>query len=123
MKQLIIVTGLLLTFVAASIAQDSKKDEQNKKKAEVTFSVNMHCENCKARIEKTVTWEKGVKDLDVKLKEKTVRIVFDPRKTTTEKLQKVIENLGYTCEIPDSGKDKQTKDTVTLRNNGQEKRI
>ncbi|MDR3365967.1 MAG: heavy-metal-associated domain-containing protein, partial [Prevotellaceae bacterium] len=94
----IALAGLLLACAVASNAQESKEAPQ-KKKAEVTFSVNMHCDNCRARIEKVVTWEKGVKDLEVKLTAKTVRIVFDPRKTTAEKLQGVIKDLGYTCEI------------------------
>ncbi|MDR2383857.1 MAG: heavy-metal-associated domain-containing protein, partial [Prevotellaceae bacterium] len=102
--KLLILTGILLVSVVTSTAQDNKKEEQKKKKTEVTFSVNMHCDKCKARIEKTVTWEKGVKDLDVKLKDQTVRIVFDPRKTTKEKLQKTITDLGYTCEIPKQDK-------------------
>ena len=53
-------------------------------------------------------WEKSVRDLEGRLKDKTVRIVFDPRKTTTEKLQDLIRDLGYTCEIsyPDRNKRK-----------------
>lgn len=107
--KLFVLAGLLSVSLVAASAQDGKKDESKKKKTEVTFSVNMHCDNCKARIEKTVTWEKGVKDLDVKLQDKTVRIVFDPRKTTKEKLQTAITDLGYSCEIPDADKNRDKK--------------
>jgi copper chaperone CopZ len=102
--KLLILAGMLLTCVVANAQED--KDAEKKKKTEVTFSVGMHCEKCKARIERNITWEKGVKDLDIKLKEKTVRIVFDPRRTTKEKLQTAIEDLGYTCKISDKDKDK-----------------
>jgi copper chaperone CopZ len=105
--KLLILAGMILACVASN-AQE-KKDAETKKKSEVTFSVGMHCEKCKARIEKNITWEKGVKDLEVKLKEKTVRIVFDPRKTTKEKLQTAIKDLGYTCELFEQDKDKPKK--------------
>ena len=107
MKTKLLVLTALLSCVFTSGAQENK-DEQKKKKADVTFSVNMYCDKCKARIEKTLMWEKSVRDLEVRLKDKTVRIVFDPRKTTTEKLQDLIRDLGYTCEIssPDRNKRK-----------------
>jgi copper chaperone CopZ len=107
MRTKLLLAGILLFCVAGLYAQDNKKDESKKKKTEVTFSVNMHCDNCKARIEKTITWAKGVKDLEVKLKEKTVRVVFDPRKTSKEKLQTAIKDLGFTCEIPEPKKDRE----------------
>jgi copper chaperone CopZ len=97
--KLLILAGIILSCVVGLNAQDNKKDTQKKKKTEVTFSVNMHCDKCKTNIEKTLTWEKGVKDIETKLQKKTVRIVFDSKKTTKEKLKKVIEDLGYTCEI------------------------
>jgi copper chaperone CopZ len=100
MKTKLGVLVLFLCCVGASVAQEHKKE---KKKAEITFLVNMHCDKCQARIEKAMMWEKSVKDLEVKLKEKTVRIVFDPCKTTAEKLQNLIKDLGYTCEVSEKG--------------------
>jgi copper chaperone CopZ len=58
----------------------------------------MQCHNCKAKIEKNIPWEKGVKDLQVDLEEKTVTIIYNPQKTTEEKLQKAIEKLGFICK-------------------------
>lgn len=104
--KLLILAGMLL---ACTVNAQEKKETEKKKKAEITFSVGMHCENCKTRIEKNITWEKGVKDLEIKLTEKTVRVVFDPRKTTKEKLKTAIEKLGYTCEISEQDKDKAKK--------------
>ncbi|MDR3351184.1 MAG: heavy-metal-associated domain-containing protein, partial [Prevotellaceae bacterium] len=53
---------------------------------------------CKAKIEKNISWEKGVKDLTVNLEKKTVAITYDPQKSTAEKLKEAIEKLGYTAE-------------------------
>jgi len=78
--------------------EKEKKDAKKKKDAEVSFEVNMTCENCKARIEKHITWEKGVKDLNVNLDRKLVTVKFDPKKTDEAALQKAIEDLNYTAK-------------------------
>lgn len=90
--------SLILTIgsVFAVNAQQQKETKKNNT-AEVTFDVNMHCHNCQSRIEKNVSWEKGVKDLKVNLENKTVIITYDPRKTNEEKLKAAFEKLGYTC--------------------------
>ncbi|MDR0700600.1 MAG: heavy-metal-associated domain-containing protein [Tannerella sp.] len=106
MRTKLLIFAVVLSCAIASNAQENK-DEQKKKRVDITFSVNMYCDNCKARIEKALIWEKSVKDLEVKLKEKTVRVVFDPRKTTAEKFQNLIKDLGYTCEISDLDKAKR----------------
>lgn len=76
-------------------AQATKK---KKTTAEVVFRVNMFCENCKKKIEKNISWEKGVTDLRINLEEKTVKLRYNPQKTTVESLKTAIERLGYTCE-------------------------
>jgi copper chaperone CopZ len=78
-------------------AQNSKKKE--KKTEDVVFLTNIFCDNCKKKIEKNISWEKGVKNLEVNLEKKTVKILYDPQKVGKEKLQEAIERLGYTCEI------------------------
>lgn len=71
---------------------------QTEKTRSVTFDVSLHCQNCKEKIEKYITWEKGVKDLSVDLDQKQVTIKYDPRKTDEATLKAAVEKLGYTCE-------------------------
>ncbi len=83
---------LILSFFALTSAA------QNKKKAplqEVTFIVNLHCENCVRKVQENIPFEKGVKDLKVSLERKTVWVRYSPDKTTKEKLAAAIEKLGY----------------------------
>ncbi|MDR1720605.1 MAG: cation transporter [Dysgonamonadaceae bacterium] len=101
----IILAAIFVLATTAAVAQDStrvkteKTDKKKKKKdAEVTFLVNMTCENCQARIEKHIAWEKGVKDLKVNLEKRLVTIKYDTTKTNEEVLDKAIESLGYTSE-------------------------
>jgi copper chaperone CopZ len=84
--------------VVGNNIKDKEKTITQKKTEEVIFVVNMHCDNCKVRIERALTWHKGVKDLEVKLKALTVRVRFDPRKTSIQDIQQAITALGYTCE-------------------------
>jgi mercuric ion binding protein len=69
----------------------------------VTYFVNMQCLNCKKRIEKNISFEKGVKDLCVDLENKTVSITYNSKKTTEEKLKTSIKELGYTVEVLPEG--------------------
>ena len=101
MKKLMI----LMAFMAAAMTMsaDNKQKKQQTLQT-VTFSVSMHCENCQKKIEGTVGWEKGVKDLKTNLQDKTVTIKYDSKKTNPAQLQKRIEKLGYQAEIVDPKK-------------------
>ena len=61
----------------------------------VTFVTNIDCPRCAQKIEDNVAFEKGVKDLKVNVKEKTVYIQYDSTKTDVSTLTKAIEKLGY----------------------------
>ncbi|MDR2040672.1 MAG: cation transporter [Bacteroidales bacterium] len=97
----------LLTGLVTLNAQESKKQQKTKKTEEVTFAVNMNCHNCQAKIEKNLPWEKGVKDIKVDLKKKTVKVDYDPSKTTEDKLKESIEKLSFTVEKIDTKEEKK----------------
>ena len=94
----LILLGLILCLgtVFDMQAQDKSK---KKKTEEVVFLTDIHCENCKKKIEKNISWEKGVKDLRVDLDNKKVTILYDSAKTNPDNLKTAIEKLGYACEI------------------------
>ena len=98
MKKLMILMAFMATVMTMSA------DNKQKKLQTVTFNVSMHCENCQKKIEGTIGWEKGVKDLKTNLQDKTVTIKYDSKKTTPAQLQKRIEKLGYQAEIVDPKK-------------------
>lgn len=79
--------GLFLTINAN--AQPKKTTEK------VVYKVNIHCDDCKKRIEKSIPFEKGVKDLEVDMKEHNVSITFDPAKTSAAKLKTALEKLKF----------------------------
>lgn len=68
---------------------------------QVTFVTSLDCEHCATKIRENVSFEKGVRDLDVNVPDKTVTIVFNPAKTDTLKLGKAIRDLGYSAKVVD----------------------
>ncbi|MDR2823579.1 MAG: heavy-metal-associated domain-containing protein [Prevotellaceae bacterium] len=96
MKINVLVLNLVMMFGGlASLNAQQKKAATTL--ATTTFSVSMHCEACKSKIEKNISWEKGVKDLNVDLDKKIVTVTYDTGTTNKATLQKAIEKLGYTC--------------------------
>jgi copper chaperone CopZ len=106
--RVLVLLATMCAFAAGLAAQD-KKAEKKKKTEEVTFTVNMTCDNCKAKIERHISWEKGVKDLKVNLDKKQVTVKYDPAKTTEDKLKDAITALEFTCEKAEPEKPKPTK--------------
>jgi periplasmic mercuric ion binding protein len=89
---------MILLLVTITLNAQDINDANKKNQKEVTFIVGMHCAGCKARIEKAIPMEKGVKDIKVDLEKKEVTVMYKPNKTTVDKLKKAIEELGYSCK-------------------------
>ena len=53
------------------------------------------------KVRENISFEKGVKSLEINLEKKTVTISYDPAKTNEATLKKAIEKLGYTCGKPE----------------------
>jgi copper chaperone CopZ len=98
---------MMLAAVLVAAVSLSAQAQNKKETVEITFSVNLHCDHCKKKIESNIPFEKGVTDLKVNLEDKQVCIKYDTKKTDKEKLQKAIEKLGYTAsEVTPETKDK-----------------
>jgi copper chaperone CopZ len=105
MKRILIIALALATLNFAVNAQDKK----NNKISEVKFDVtNMHGDHCKQRIEKSIPFEKGVKDVEVNLKDNTVTVKYDNTKTDAEKIKSAFKKLGYGAEDANAATTTQT---------------
>ncbi|MBO5862166.1 MAG: cation transporter [Bacteroidales bacterium] len=93
----IIVAAMAVSSVfAADSAADQKRGKKSKAELkEVTWTVNLHCENCVEKVNENLAFEKGVKDLKVSLEEGTVYIKYDSSKTSEETLAAAMKKLGY----------------------------
>ena len=87
--------ALIFCTDTASAAKKSKKIE------EVTFSTYLHCKDCVKKVTENISYEKGVKKLDVSLEDQRITIGYDPAKTNPEALEKAIKKLGYDAKPAD----------------------
>ena len=73
-------------------------DAQKKKKQTVVFKTHLHCESCKAKVEKNLPFEKGVKDLKIDMQAKTITVTYRDDKNSLENIQKALEKLDVKIE-------------------------
>lgn len=93
--------SITASTAAASNAKPKSKTET------VTYVVSMHCKNCVNKITDKISFMKGVKDLKVSLKDKTVTIKYDPAVVQESTLEKTIRDLGYTADKQCPAPEKQ----------------
>jgi copper chaperone CopZ len=60
----------------------------------------LSCSACVARVKKTLKSIKGVSEVKVSLEKHEAEILYDPEKTSPEKLAKAIDALGYRSGMP-----------------------
>lgn len=87
------LTSILLMgnlFAGAPVRDDKEK--------EVKIKTSAICGMCKARIERNLTFEKGVKEASLDVKSKVVTIKYNPAKTDVAKLKANISKTGYDAE-------------------------
>ena len=105
-KILVLCVAAILLAVPVSFAQNHKDQKGKAEKTEkvnsdietVTFSTNMSCKNCVKKINENISFEKGVKGLDVSLEDQRISVKYDKRKTTEDAIAASIKKLGYKAE-------------------------
>ena len=85
-------------FAEVPVFEYVAEKSADKNISEVVFATNMHCDKCVNKISENLAFIKGVKDLKVSLKDQTIRIKYDNRKTSEKTLADVIKKLGYKAE-------------------------
>lgn len=86
---MIVALSLLAAFTVAA----SGKPKAQLRKAE--YEVALHCKNCVNKVNENISFEKGVKDLQISLEDQNVVVVYNSDKTDAAKLKSAIEKLGY----------------------------
>ncbi|MGC8864685.1 MAG: heavy-metal-associated domain-containing protein [Bacteroidales bacterium] len=62
------------------------------------IKTSAQCEICKETIEKALAYERGIIFSELDLKTKEVKVIFNPDKTTPEKIRQAISNAGYDAD-------------------------
>ena len=95
---------LIILIACASVSAWARGERKT-----VVFDVDVHCQGCITKIEKNIAFEKGVKDLQCSLEDKTVTVVFDPTKTDVEKLQAAFAKINKTATVHETSTDSAEK--------------
>lgn len=99
MKQLVVALICAVFTLSTVYAQDAKK-----KKDTVTFFVEgMECANCQKKVEKNISFEKGVTDMKCDLTTRTVVVTYKPDKTSKTKLASAFKKIGMEAVPVDDG--------------------
>lgn len=89
----------LLLFILALIPYTTKA--QDNKTEEIKIKTSVVCDMCKTTIEKELAFEKGVKKSTVDVDSKIVTVLYNPKKTTPDKIRTAISKIGYDAdEVP-----------------------
>jgi len=64
----------------------------------VKIKTSSQCEDCKARIEEALAFEKGVKKSELDLETHIVTVSYKIGKTSPEKIRKAISKAGYDAD-------------------------
>ena len=89
-KTITAIIAVLMAFSVSMYAGPKKKGEIK----DVTFNVHLHCENCMKKVQENISFEKGVKGLEVSLEKQTVVVKYDAAKTSVETLKAAIQKLN-----------------------------
>lgn len=92
MKTRLIAVVAAVCFAAACFAKDIKTVVLN-------TTPEMHCMNCENKIKSNIRFEKGVKEIETNLENKTVTVKYDADKTTVEKIVAGFGKIGYTATV------------------------
>ena len=91
LMKIFLMLSVVLTLTLSAEAQ--KKNEKT-----VVFKTHLHCESCKAKVEKNLPFEKGVKDLKIDMQAKTITVTYREDKNSLENIQKALEKLDVKVE-------------------------
>ena len=95
MRNLLLTALTSLVLLGNVVAATSLRDDKDK---EVKIKTSAICGMCKARIERNLAFEKGVKESSLDVKTKVVTIKYNPAKTDIDKLKANISKTGYDAE-------------------------
>ncbi len=84
----------------------------------------MHCASCAANIERTLSNQQGIKEVNVNLLAEKARVVFDETKQSSDNIKQVISSLNFSAEVIDNmkvnlnaEKEKRVGQIRKIRNN------
>jgi len=99
------IKRLGIYFILAMVGTMSfgKKVEQGKSET-VIIKTNIYCNHCKecescgGKIQRDLSFDKGILQVDLDEKLMTIKVEYNPKKTTPEEIRKKISMYGYDAD-------------------------
>lgn len=108
MKRIITIMSIVLMMTFFGVGNAVAKDYAKKvETVEYALTPAPHCQNCVNKIKGNLRFEKGVKNIEVDLEKKSVRISFSPKATSEERLKEALKKIGYTATTGSEDSQKQ----------------
>ena len=96
MKKIIMLCLMAVIGFSLSDAMAQKKQTQLKT---TIFQTDVDCENCAKKIDNSIPYQKGVKEVKVDVPTQTVTVTYDETKTNDEALLKAFKKVKVNAEV------------------------
>ena len=96
MKKIIMLC--LLAVMGFGIA-DALAQKSNSQLKTTVFVTDVDCETCAKKIDNSIPFQKGVKEVKVDLPTRTVTVTYDATKTSNESLTKAFKKIKINAEV------------------------
>lgn len=98
MKQSILIAFVLFTLSGFSQQPKDKKVQTAVINTKIYCDHCKICESCGGRILKQLYNEDGIKSTEVDAKTNTIKVVYDTKKISVEKIRALISQLGFDAD-------------------------
>jgi len=105
----LVLVIMMITGLNAFSQEEAISKNKDENICTVTFPAGVKCGNCKAKIEKDLAFQKGVKSVVASVEDKTVTVKFDKSKNCCTSFVEAVKKLGYTAEMPEGHSEDGTK--------------
>ena len=92
MKNLMMIMIISLVTVTTNNLFAQKQTET------IIIKTSTECGMCKARLEKAMAYEKGIKSSSLDVEKAELTVIYKPTKTSPEKIRKAISEVGYDAD-------------------------
>ena len=96
MKKIIMICLMAVIGFGVSNAMAQKKQVELKT---TVFQTDEDCENCAKKVDNSIPYQKGVKEVKVDVSTQTVTVTYDVAKTNDEALLKAFKKVKVNAEV------------------------
>lgn len=114
-SKILFIAAILMSYMMSNQSVFAQKQKKENIK-EVKLQTSAHTEMCKAKIEKTFAYEKGIIISELDRETQILTVKYNPNKTDVKKIIKVVTDLGHDAlEISEKKEIKQSNKADTLK--------